>query len=171
MAAGVPEEAASQGGDLVGELIDAALVGCAGIGGAGGEGAVGAFELPGELDGSGDEEAFDVVAGIEVGGPGVEAGVEGVGVLAGEDGGLGAHAVLQGVHASALAPALGLRAGTPGRVSPVDLGAVGGGGGHGGSSSAGGRRHRLGSARLAGTGWLRFGSGRVRGRIGIGAFA
>jgi hypothetical protein len=32
MAAGVPEEAAAQCGDLVGELIDVALVGFAGVG-------------------------------------------------------------------------------------------------------------------------------------------
>jgi hypothetical protein len=86
MAAGVPEEAATQGRDLVGELIDTALVGLAGVGGAGGYGAVSAFELPGELDGSGDEEAFDVVGRLEVGVPGVEARLEGVGVFAGEDG-------------------------------------------------------------------------------------
>jgi hypothetical protein len=109
MAAGVPEEASTQRGDLVGELIDAALVGLACVGGASGYGAVGAFELPGELDGSGDEEAFDVIAGVEVGAPGFQSGVEGVGVLAGEDGGLGAHAVLEGVHSCTLAATLGLR--------------------------------------------------------------
>src|SRR5262249_5374345 len=44
------------------------------------------------------EELLDVVGRLEVGIPGAQAGLECVGVLAGEDGGLGAHAVLEGVH-------------------------------------------------------------------------
>ena len=38
-------------------------------------------------------------AGWQMAGPGVEAGLEGVGVLAGQDGELGAHAMLECIEA------------------------------------------------------------------------
>ena len=94
--AGVPEEATAQHEDLVG------LGG--GLRGAGreevglessGPGAIGAVELPGDIHGALDEVAFEVVAGLERGGPGVEPGAEGAAVLAGEEREAGAHAVLE----------------------------------------------------------------------------
>ena len=84
-AAGVPEQPAAQRRDLVGPLREAVGDGGAGVRRPGVEGAVGAVELPGEPDRPLHEEALDVVAGAEVGRPAVHAGVQGVGVLAGED--------------------------------------------------------------------------------------
>ena len=92
--AGVPEQASSQDGDLLGQLVEAVGLGV---------GLVrrrwhGALELPGELDGPVDQEAFDVVGGLEVGGPAIEPGVEGVGIFAGEDEGPGPHTMLECVQ-------------------------------------------------------------------------
>src|SRR5262249_58058011 len=99
---GLAEEGAAEQGDRVG------LVGQAGgpvgveVRGPGGVGAVGAVELPGDLDGAADEVALDLPLGLQLGGPGVEAGLAGRGVLAGQDGGLGAEAVLECIEAGSL---------------------------------------------------------------------
>ena len=96
--AGVVEEAVSHQDDVVG-LLEGPLQRAMAVGGlAGGQGAVGAVELPGDMDGLLDEEAVDLVLGLEAVGPGVESGPEQGRVLAGEDGGPGPHPVLQGVE-------------------------------------------------------------------------
>ncbi len=75
-----------------------------GLVGAGGEGprrpaerpgAVGALELPGDMHGALDELALDLSsAGWQLAVQASRRALEGVGVLAGQDGELGAHAVL-----------------------------------------------------------------------------
>ena len=103
-------------------------------------GAVGAVELPGDADGALDEVLLEVVPGLEALGPAVEAMLEGLGVLAGQDESPGGHAVLDGVEPRPLLALGGPGPGTLLGVAAVDLGAVGlgrrigrgGRGGHGG---------------------------------------
>ncbi len=68
------------------------------IGQSGGDRTVGAFEVPGEARGLLDHRGFLGVAGLEIGRPGFQPGVEGGFVLAGEERGLGVEPVLQRVH-------------------------------------------------------------------------
>jgi hypothetical protein len=121
------------------------------VGQAGCLGAIGAFELPGGPRRLLDQDFLGVIAGPEVGGKGVEAPVVGVDILAGQDDGLGAHAVLQRIESRAILPLGGLRAAalssiaTPG-LGPVRRGRLGGrgrGGGHGGI----GPRCKIGGSR------------------------
>ena len=81
------EEASSQDQDLVGDgggLFDPGVEEVALQPGL--PGAVGAVELPGDVDGAFDEIAVDVVGGLADGRPGGESSLEGVGVLAGQEG-------------------------------------------------------------------------------------
>ena len=64
----------------------------------GGLGAADAVEPPRGLDGAPDEVAFEVGLGVEFLGPGVEALLQRLGVLAGQDEGRSAEAVLQAVE-------------------------------------------------------------------------
>jgi hypothetical protein len=70
---------------------------------------------------------------------------EGVGVLAGQDGGPGGHAVLDGVHFRTVPPTRCPGPGAPGGVFAIDLGSLGGG--HRGPSSGDGGLHRLAAVR------------------------
>ena len=82
----VPEEASAQREDLVGLVGGLPRAGGLGLGGQPrGLGAVDPLELPGDMHGAVDELALDLSAGLELGGPGVAVGAEGVGVLAGQD--------------------------------------------------------------------------------------
>src|SRR5262249_57379986 len=106
---------------------------------------------------------------LELGGPGVEAGPEGRGVLAGQDGGPGAEAVLQGVEPGSLLAGCGLRSVRLERVLPIGLGAAGRGSGVGISVGAAGRRVGVGHGRWPLHG-MRIGSRLPRHR-GIGTSA
>src|SRR5262249_53917613 len=84
-------------------------------------------------------------------------------ILAGQDGGLGGHAVLECIEFGAV-PAFGRPGpGTAGRVTSIDRGAVGGGDGHGGGSWAGGRRRRLHTLERGASGARGLGRRRVGG--------
>ena len=116
-AAGVPEQAAAQGGDLLGLVLSRSARRRGRP--ARGQGAVGALELPGELHGTLHEEAFDLVGRLQVVRPGLHAGLQGDGILAGQDGRPGPHAMLDGVESGAF-----LAGGGPGAGGLLGVAAV-----------------------------------------------
>jgi hypothetical protein len=59
-------------------------------------------EPPGDAHQAVHQQAFDLVGGRDRGMEGVVAGAEGLGILAGQDEGLGAEAVLQSVETGSL---------------------------------------------------------------------
>src|SRR5262249_53596452 len=96
--------------------------------------ALGAVELPGDRHGALDQGLLDVVAGLEVGDPGVEPALVLLGVLAGEDEELGLEAVLEGIE-----PRVGLALGGLGPLTLLTVLAADGG------SLGRGERHVVGS--------------------------
>jgi hypothetical protein len=96
----VVEEATAKGGDVLVAFLGFLDGGVADTGGeASGLGAVETVELPGGAGGLFDEVALDFVAGFEVGIPGVHTVLVFGWVFAGDDGGAGGGAVLEGVPA------------------------------------------------------------------------
>jgi hypothetical protein len=131
----VPQEPAAQRGGLLrlAELVLHRRV-AEGVGHPGRLGAAGAVELPGGLRRLLGQALLQLVARLEDGGEGVEPGLVGLGILAGQDGGPSRQAVLQRIEART-ALALGRPGpGAAGGIAAVDGGAVGrvGRRGHGG---------------------------------------
>src|SRR5206468_1343876 len=123
--AGILEQPLAQRGGLVG-LAEGQFVRRVAddVGEASRLGAVGPLELPGDGGRPLDQALLNVVAGLEVGRPGVEPALEGVGVLAGQDKGQGAETVLQGVEAGAALARGCLGPGAVLGIAAVDRGAV-----------------------------------------------
>ena len=90
----------------------------------GGLGASDAVEPPRGLDGGPDEVALEVGAGVELVGPGVEAVLQRLGVLAGQDERRGAEAVLQAVQFGSRLARRGPRAGRLLAILSIDLAAL-----------------------------------------------
>jgi hypothetical protein len=115
---------------------------------AGPEGAGDAFDVPGGMDGAGDHELLDVIAGLEAFGPGVQPRVVSLFVLAGEDERSGAQAVLECIEPHLLSASMSAWTSGAGRVLAINLGASErgpGGDGHGRSPVYGkgtGKPHR-----------------------------
>jgi hypothetical protein len=85
-------------------------------------GAVGAIELPGGPRRLLDQGSLGLIAGSEVGHPGVDPSLVGVGVLAGQDDGPGAHAVIQRVEPRAALALGGLRSAALPSIATAGLG-------------------------------------------------
>ena len=113
-------------------------------------GAVGAFELPGGPRRLLDQGLLGIIARLEVGRPGIDPSLVGVGVLTGQDDGPGAHAVIQRVEPRAALALGGLRSATLPSIATAGLGpfrrgrGVRHGRGHGGI----GPRCKVGGSRI-----------------------
>ncbi len=100
-------------------------------------GALGPVQLPGGVHGLLDQELLDVVLGLKVGDPGLDPHLKDVGILVGQDEGLGGHAVLDGVEPGPVLAIMRAWARALLSVAAVDRGSIdrgGGRGGHGGLS-------------------------------------
>ena len=120
---GVAEEPLAQRGGLVG--LPERLLGRRGDDDgvqAGRLGAIGPLELPGEGGRALDQDLLDVIAGPELGRPGVEAALECPGILAGQDQRPGVEPVLERVEFRAILALGGLGPGALASIAAVGLG-------------------------------------------------